>query len=209
MTDGKLGVKTAVLTKRERLSALKRVTRARRKPAWRLVDACDIAYGIIPDKYIRLLYLRSLHSDDLFNCAESACIAGKLKPLNPDAPSKDWWVNRVDFQRWVVEQADSIGQERADYLRSIYEPDLRTGLNSERLRAFSSGYTTLELEMCFAVIDEFWSKAKSNNTWRRPKKEEVAAWLKTKYQGIEDSVVNRIYAVTSPEQHKAPRFLND
>lgn len=204
----KYGIVIAPLDDNEKHRSKKRYTRWKRHSAWRVKEACDIAYGILPMKIIRRIFRDDTSADDLCDAAIRAIHAKELTPLNPHGNDKDLWVRRPDFIRWVVQQQKHIGPERAAFLRDLYAEDLHSDNSSARKRVLDSGYTNDELEICFAVIEEFWLPARQEG-WRRSKEDEIKIWIKEKFSHLSANKVEQIYAVTRTEQHQDPRFASD
>ena len=204
----KYGIAIAPLEESEKHRSKKRYARWKRHSVWRVKEACDIAYGILPIRILRRLSRHDVSADDLYDAAIRAIHAKELAPLNPHGNDKDLWVRRPDFVRWIVQQKKHIGPERATFLRDLYAEDLHPDNSSARKRVLDSGYTNDELEICFLVIEEFWLPAQQSG-WRRSKEETIKGWIKEKFPDLSGNKIEQIYAITRTEQHQEPRFISE
>ncbi len=171
----KLAFKSAPLTDRDITRATKRIKRARRKAAWRLWEACDIAFGVIPIKELHWILAHSLDAEDLCDCAISAVQTGELVVLNKEGDPRDWWVRRQTFQKWVVHQEITLGKPRAEFLRMLYAEDIGADVVTTRERILHSDFSTALLDAAFEAIAHFWLP--NRNGAPRPTREEVEEWL--------------------------------
>jgi hypothetical protein len=193
------------LTEKQSKKVTKRIQGWLRRDTWKLWEACDIAYGMIPFEPIRFLQTGEIDSDELFDFAIRSVNAGKLSVGNPSDSPNQWWVHPSDFGKWAASRADIIGTPRAAIFAKFFPAMLSPADGAaSRRRILESDYSTLEFDRVCAVIEEFWLPYQAGKR-TQPKEDEITQWLKDRYRlpkPITTRAAERIDAVARMDSAK-------
>lgn len=190
--DGLLPVRQTI-SNRHREQLASRIHSWKRRDAWTLREACDIAFGLIPIWIVHQLHPRATEAGVLMDHAIRAGRVGNLTIGNPGQPEHKWWVTPRDFGLWAAGRPDLVGQDRARIFALSFPTQAAVAAQaSSRRKVLESDYSTPELDALLAAIEKFWLAHQPGDA--PPNHKLIETWLQEHF-GLSETAAKRIDTV--------------